>query len=89
MSRYQFVWPTFTQTVESVCDARDAAWRFFGGVVLRVVIDNMTTAVTRADPQDPTLNPAFAEYAQSRGFFVDPARVRHPQDKPRVENQVP
>jgi len=23
-----------------------------------------------------------------RGFFVDPARVRHPQDKPRVENQV-
>ena len=89
MSRYQFAWPTFTQTVESVCEALDAAWKFFGGVVLRVVLDNMTAAITRADPQDPTINPAFAEYAQARGFFVDAARVRHPQDKPRVENQVP
>lgn len=55
---------------------------------MRVIVDNMTAAITRADPQDPTLNPAFAEYAQARGFFVDAARVRHPQDKPRVENQV-
>jgi len=34
------------------------------------------------------LNQAFVEYAQSRGFVVDPARVRHPQDKPRVERTV-
>jgi hypothetical protein len=26
MSRYQFVWPTFTQTVESLCEGLDAAW---------------------------------------------------------------
>ena len=89
MSRYQFVWPAFTQTVESVCEALDAAWRFFGGVVQRVVLDNMSAAITRAHPQDPGINPSFAEYAQTRGFFVDPARVRHPQDKARVENQVP
>ena len=30
------------------------------------------------------LNQAFVEYAQSRGFVVDPARVRRPQDKPRA-----
>lgn len=89
MSRYQFAWPTFTQTVESVCEALDAAWRFFGGVVQRVVMDNMSAAVVRADAMDPGINPSFAEYAQARGFFVDPARVRHPQDKARVENQVP
>jgi hypothetical protein len=35
------------------------------------------------------LNQAFVEYAQSRGFLVDPARVRRPQDKPRVERTVP
>jgi hypothetical protein len=29
------------------------------------------------------------EYAQSRGFVIDPARVRSPQDKPRVERMVP
>jgi hypothetical protein len=89
MSRYMFVWPTFVQTVDALCDGLDAAWRFFDGVPHTVVLDNMSAAVTRADAQDPGINPSFAEYAQSRGFFVDPARVRRPQDKARVENQVP
>jgi len=89
MSRYQFVWPTFLQTVEALCEGLDAAWRFFDGVPHRVVLDNMSAAVVRADPKDPTINPSFAEYAQVREFFVDPARVRRPQDKARVENQMP
>jgi transposase len=89
MSRYQFVWPTFRQTIEALCEGLDAAWRFFDGVTKRVVLDNMSAAIVRADAKDPGINPSFAEYAQVRGFFVDPARVRHPQDKPRVENQVP
>lgn len=89
MSRYQFVWPTFTQTVEALCEGLDAAWRFFGGVTKRVVLDNMSAAIVRADAKDPGINPSFSEYAQARGFFVDPARVRHPRDKARVENQVP
>jgi transposase len=88
MSRYQFVWPTFFQTLEALCEGLDAAWDFFGGVVSRTVIDNMTAAVTRADAQEPGINPSFAEYSQARGFFVDPARVRRPRDKARVENQV-
>src|SRR5690349_6646479 len=87
MSRYQFVWPTFLQTLDALCEGLDAAWKFFGGVVARVVIDNMRAAVVRANPQDPIINPSFAEYAQARGLFVDPARVRRPKDKARVENQ--
>jgi transposase len=89
MSRYQFVWPTFLQTVEALCEGLDAAWRFFGGIVKRVVVDNMSAAIIRADAKDPGVNPSFSEYAQARQFFVDPARVRHPRDKARVENQVP
>jgi hypothetical protein len=89
MSRYQFVWPTFLQTLDALCDGLDAAWDFFGGIVARVVVDNMTAAVVRANAQDPGINPSFAEYAQARGLFVDPARVRRPRDKARVENQVP
>lgn len=42
----------------------------------------------RADALEPRFNDAFGEYAQHRGFVIDPARVRHPQDKPRVENGV-
>lgn len=44
--------------------------------------------VEAADPLAPRFNQAFAEYAQDRGFLIDPARVRRPQDKPRVERQV-
>ena len=48
----------------------------------------MKTVVTKADDCDPVFNQAFIEYAQTRGFLVDPARVRSPQDKPRVERNV-
>jgi transposase len=88
MSRYMFVWPTFTQSLVALCEGLEAAWQFFGGVPKRVVPDNMTTVVMRAHSTDPKFNPSFLEYAQSRGFFIDPARVRRPQDKGRVENQV-
>ena len=87
-SRYQFVWPTYSQTTEAVCEGLDAAWRFFGGVPKTIVPDNMKAIVVRADTLSPTLADAFVDYVQARGVFVDPARVRSPQDKPRVENQV-
>jgi hypothetical protein len=41
----------------------------------------MATIVERADPIEPRLNQTFVEYAQSRGFVIDPARVRKPTDK--------
>ena len=41
-----------------------------------------------ADPLAPTIVAAFQDYLQARGIFVDPARVRAPKDKGRVENQV-
>ena len=88
-SRYQFVWPCFFQTTEDVCEGLDAAWRFFGGITKVILPDNMSSVVTRADPLSPTITEAFAEYAQTRGFFIDAARVRSPKDKARVENQVP
>jgi transposase len=88
-SRYQFVYPTFEQTLRVVCDGLDAAWRFFEGVPQRIVPDNMKTVVVKAHPTNPRLNDAFLDYAEARGVFVDLARVRRPKDKPRVENQVP
>jgi hypothetical protein len=44
--------------------------------------------VDQADNTEPRFNDAFREYAQARGFAIDPARVRRPQDKPRVEKCV-
>lgn len=88
-SRYQFVWPTFVQTTEAVCEGLDAAWRFFDGMVERLIVDNLTPVVKKSDPHSPTITAAFMDYVQARDLYVDPARVRKPKDKPRVENQVP
>ena len=41
------------------------------------------------DPLHPHLTRGFLQYAQHRGFIADPARVRHPKDKPKVERGVP
>lgn len=88
-SRHLFVWPTYGQSIEEVVEGFERAWAFFGGVFRTVIIDNLKAVVDRADRgEGPRLNRIFLEYAQERGFFVDPARVRHPDDKPRVERSV-
>ena len=89
VSRYSYVWLTHRQTIDDVIAGFEAAWAFYGGVFATAIPDNMKTVVDRADPLAPRLNQAFVEYAQDRGFVVDPARVRSPQDKPRVERVVP
>lgn len=88
-SRYQFVWPTFLQSTVAVCEGLDRAWMFFRGITATLIPDNTKAMINDPDALNPTLVPAFLDYVQARGFFVDPARVRSPKDKPRVENQVP
>lgn len=87
-SRHMFVWLSFTQTTDAVIAGCEAAWRFFGGVFKVLIPDNLTPVVSKADGIEPRLNEAFVEYAQSRGFVIDPARVGTPTDKPRVERMV-
>ena len=53
-----------------------------------VIPDNMKSIVTVAEHTAPRINDAFMEYAQSRGFVIDAARVATPTDKPRVERVV-
>jgi transposase len=87
-SRHCFVWLTFEQTTAATIEGCEAAWAFFGGVFRTLVPDNMSAIVDKANPLEARLNQAFVEYAQARGFAIDPARVRSPQDKPRVERTV-
>jgi Mu transposase, C-terminal domain len=54
-----------------------------------IVPDNTKAMIKEPDALAPTLVAAFLDYVQARGLFVDPARVRTPKDKARVENQVP
>ncbi len=87
-SRHTFIWLCFAQNLATVIAGFEACWEFFGGVFAVVIPDNMKTIVDQADALTPGFNETFVEYAQSRGFVIDPARVRAPQDKPRVERTV-
>ncbi len=87
-SRHTFVHLTFSQALPAVIEGFEAAWAFFGGVFKVIIPDNLKAVVDRSDPIDPKLNEAFLEYAQARGFIIDPARARHPRDKARCERSV-
>jgi transposase len=89
VSRHMFVWPSFRQTLENVIEGCEAAWAFLDGVFAVVIPDNLKAIFNQADPLDPRINTTFLEYAQARGFLIDPARVRKPTDRPRVERMVP
>jgi len=87
-SRQPFVYPVWRETTETAIAACEAAWRFFGGVFEVLCPDNTAAIIAGADPVSPRINPTFLEYAQHRGFHVDPTRVRSPQDKALVERMV-
>lgn len=88
-SRHSFVWPLLRQQLGDITEGLETAWAFFGGIPRNLVIDNFPAAVAGPDALDPHLTRGFLEYSQRRGFIADPARVRHPRDKPKVERHVP
>ncbi|MCK5651007.1 MAG: IS21 family transposase, partial [Gemmatimonadetes bacterium] len=88
-SRHQYVHVTYSQKLPDVIAGLEDAWLWFGGVVKRLIIDNMKTAITKADRYDPVFQRTFEDYARHRGFVIDAARSGDPTGKPHVERGVP
>src|SRR3954452_10628668 len=88
LSRHMFVWFSYSQTQTAVIAGCEAAWAFFGGAFKVLIPDNLTPVVPKADAVNPRFSVGWLDYAQHVGFGTDPARVRSPQDKPRVERVV-
>jgi transposase len=88
-SRHMFVRPVIRMDEQSWVAAHVAAFAYFNGAPARLVPDNLATGVTKSDLYDPLINRAYAELAAHYGCLVDPARVRRPKDKPRVERPMP
>jgi hypothetical protein len=78
VSRYCFVFLTFSQTTEAVIAGCEAAWAFFGGMFTVLIPDNLTPVVSKADRLEPGWNREWLEYMQARGLSCDPARVASP-----------
>ena len=83
-----FVWLTYSQTLAAVIAGCEAAWEFFGGVFAVLIPDNMKPVIATADAVNPQFTAGWLDYASHAGFVTDPARVRSPKDKPRVERAV-
>ena len=88
-SRHMFIFVTFKQDMPAVIAGFEAAWAYFGGTSELVIVDNLKAVVDKSDRCDPKINKTFLEYAQYRGFIVDPANPAHPRGKPIVERNVP
>ena len=87
-SRHMFVWLSYSQTLAAVIAGCEAAWIFFNGAFKVLIPDNLKPVVTAADAVNPKLSSGWLDYAQHAGFVTDPARVRAPRDKPKVERAV-
>jgi len=88
-SRHQYTHITFSQKLADIIHGLEDAWIWFGGVPRRVCLDNLKTAITKADRYDPVFQRTFDEYARHRGFVIDATRPRDPTGKPHVERGVP
>jgi transposase len=88
VSRHRFVWPVLQETTATAIEACEEAWEFFGGIFKVLIPDNTKAIIDTPDPLGAHINATFLEYAQMRGFHIDPARSRRATDKPRVERAV-
>jgi len=88
-SRHQFLYPCLAEDAAAWQAGHVRAFTFFGGAPRRVIPDNLSAGILKADLYDPRINRAYGELTRHYGVVVDPARVRRPKDKAKVERGVP
>lgn len=84
-SRHTFARVVFDQTVATWLECHRLAFAFFGGVVRRIVLDNLKAAILRACRYDPQVQRSYREFAEHNGFLIDPNPPRRPNLKGKVE----
>ena len=87
-SRHQYVEIVRDQKVFTWLGCHRRAFEFFGGVPVKVIIDNLKAAITRACWRDPSVQRSYADFAQEYGFFISPCPPNDPKKKGIVESGV-
>lgn len=87
-SRHQYSEIVFDQKIPTWLALHRQAFESFGGVVQKVVLDNLKAAVLEAALYDPVLGEAYRRFAQHYGFIVSPNRPSAPQHKGKTESGV-
>lgn len=86
-SRMMYVEFTVSQTMEHFLGCHQNAFRFFGAVPEKVMVDNLKSAVLKRTP-DPVFNPRYMDFADHYGFKIVPCNVGKGNEKGIVENAV-
>ena len=87
-SRKAYSEAVLRQTTETFLRCLENAFRYFGGVPVTLVIDNLRAAVTHADWYEPELNPKLEAFARHYSTTILPTRPRMPRHKGKVERGV-
>lgn len=88
-SRMMYVEFTVSQTMEHFLACHQNAFRAFGGIPKRIMVDNLKSAVLKRTPGEaPLFNPKYAEFAAYHGFSISACGVAKGNEKGRVENAV-
>ncbi len=87
-SRYRFVYFVFNQNTKTWIDCHIRAFRFFQGVPKTIILDNLKAGIMKPDIYDPRSNRSYGELERFYRFIIDPAKVRMPRHKGRVERSV-
>ena len=87
-SRHQYAEIVWNQTTMTWLACHRHAFNWFGGVPGRIIIDNAKCAITKACINDPTVQRAYAEYAEGYLFRIDACPPHDPAKKGIVESGV-
>ena len=87
-SQLTYVEAVMSQQKEDFIAACENTLHYIGGVPAAIVPDNLKAAVTKSHRYEPTLNEAFADFADHYGTAILPARAYRPRDKALVEGAV-
>jgi transposase len=87
-SRKAYSEAVWRQTSEAFIACLENAFRHFGGVPKRLVIDNLKAAVARADWYDPEIHPKLQSFAAHYGTVFLPTKPYMPRHKGKVESSV-
>lgn len=87
-SRHKYVEFVYKQDQASFVGSHVKMLDYFGGVPIRMVLDNLKSGVIKPDLYDPHFNRSYRELAEYYGCFLDPCRVTHAKDKGKVERDV-
>jgi transposase len=87
-SRKAYSEAVLRQDTETFLRCLENGLRSFGGCPLLLNLDNMKSAVLKADWFDPEINPKLADFCQHYGMHVVPCRPGRPEHKGKVERSV-